>query len=205
MGEEMDDEAKAVCAPMDPVLAARLQQQLDKCDTGESSVESCRFPFDPRAPMDPVLGARLQQQQDKCDTGESSVEHVGSVAEKKARIEARRLAEQERRCVTLAEKRARSSAATGRSVVKDVHSTVNKSEKLDPVLAQRLARQKEKLERGMSDADQIDSVPQPVANPSAKLDPVLSRRLTRQLDKLETGESAVDHAASVASCSSTVV
>jgi len=129
--------------------------------------------------MDPVLVTRLARQQEKCLTGESSVEHLTAPTEKcLTAVRVRDVASAQRR------DRVAAPAQLGRPASAQVPL-------LDPVLAERLARQRAKadLETGRPAPDVVRS---PAAT-SPRLEPALARRLAEQREKLLTGESAVSH------------
>jgi hypothetical protein len=67
------DPSKNHLAPTDPVLAARLNRQQEKVQTGENDVERsiAHAPRAYEAVLDPKLAARLAKQQQKVETGKA--------------------------------------------------------------------------------------------------------------------------------------
>mmetsp|Transcript_16286 Transcript_16286/g.47632 ORF Transcript_16286/g.47632 Transcript_16286/m.47632 type:complete len:770 (-) Transcript_16286:76-2385(-) len=165
---------------MDPVLSARLQQQLDKCQTGASSVGHVLSAAEPLRRMDPILARRLHEQNEKVLSGHSAVEQVGSVADKTPLMDPLLVMRFDKQKIKL---------ETGRSDVGDVGSAAGPSVQLDPVLARRLARQQDKLDTGRSDVEHVGSV----ADKSVQLEPRLAMRLERQKEKAETGKSDIEN------------
>mmetsp|Transcript_45953 Transcript_45953/g.142257 ORF Transcript_45953/g.142257 Transcript_45953/m.142257 type:complete len:796 (-) Transcript_45953:110-2497(-) len=160
---------------MDPILAARLARQLEKCRSGESSVEHVTSVANKTTKLEPSLAKRLSEQHEKaadawhsCRDGSPRMDPLPSM----------RLVKPQR------------TPETERSDVEKVsRACMQKGAQMDPVLAMRLAKQQRKLETGESDVENIGSR----AEQRVELDPLLACRLARQRDKADTGKGNLEN------------
>jgi len=191
--QEVARPAAKTAPTLDPVLAARFARQKAKEDTPTPSnapVTSIGSTADKTKNIDPKLAERwARDKAQKEVAGSSSSSSALKSAESSgpcAQFRVDMTATEFGTCKCGHKKTDHVTSPTqGGKVLKGAISPGEK--KMDPVLAKRLAMQKEKVRTGESAVGEVGSN----VDTATRLDPVLAKRLSRQEEKVHTGESAV--------------
>eukprot|EP00927_Polykrikos_kofoidii_P069952 TRINITY_DN6570_c0_g1_i5.p1 TRINITY_DN6570_c0_g1~~TRINITY_DN6570_c0_g1_i5.p1 ORF type:complete len:985 (-),score=146.53 TRINITY_DN6570_c0_g1_i5:119-3073(-) len=165
-------QVRSASAPLDSELARRLSQQRQKCE------EDTEKRTQPTKVLDPLLERRLSQQREKCEAGQ----RTNQKTEMSPRIDSELVLRSSHRLEKCAESETTSSATSKHT-----------SSQMEPELARRLSRQREKCTTGESAVEGVGAA----KSASPRLDPKLAIRLAEQQQKCTSGEIVVANVRSV--------